>query len=50
MTCQPQPNAAGALGASAAAMASLMKPRTQYLKYFKIYAQNYTNADYHQKM
>ena len=50
MTCQPQQDAAGALRALAAAMASLINSTTQYLKYFKIDTENYIDADNHQKM
>jgi len=50
MTCQNQPDAAGALRASAAAMASLKNSAAQCIKYFKIETENYINAYYHQKM
>ena len=50
MTCQPQQDAAGALRALAAAMASLINSATQYLQYFKIDTENYINANYHREM
>ena len=50
MTCQHQPDSAGALRAVAAAMMSLINSAAQYLQYFKIETKNYINANYHQKM
>jgi len=50
MTCQLQQDAARALLALAAAMASLINLAAQYLKYFKIETKNYINTNYHQKM
>jgi len=50
MTCQPQQDAARALLALAAAIASLINSAAQYLKYFKIETKNYINTNYHQKM
>ena len=47
MTCQHQPDTAGALRALAAAIASLITSAAQYLKYFKIDAKNYIHANYH---
>ena len=47
MTCQPQQDAARALLALAAAMASLINSTAQYLKYFKIDAKNHINVNYH---
>ena len=41
MACQPQQNAARALLALVAAMASLINSAAQYLKYFKIETKNY---------
>ena len=50
MTYQHQADAAVALRALAAAMASLINSATQYLKYFKIGTEDHINANYHQKM
>ena len=50
MTYQHQPDAAGALRALAAAMASLINSAAPDPKYFKIDTENYINANYHQKM
>ena len=50
MTYQQQLDAAEALRDSAAAMASFINSAAHYLKYLKIDIENYTNANYHQKM
>jgi hypothetical protein len=50
MNCQHQLDAARALRALAAAMASLTNSVAQYRKYFKIDTENYINANYKQEM
>jgi hypothetical protein len=50
MNCQHQLDAARALRALAAAMASLTNSEAQYRKYFKIDTENYINANYNQEM
>jgi len=50
MACQHQLEAAGALRTLAEAMASLINSAAQYLKYFKIYTEDYINTNYHQKI
>ena len=50
MTYQHQADAAVALRALAAAMASLINSEARYLKYFKIDTENYINANYNQEM